>query len=141
MSSMPVRIVIISEDARERQQLANMLQGLPDVEIAAEVDLVCQMGKQAGQVNADCVVLDIDQYPLAGTLGLAQARGTFPGVPVILLTRSIPPRYLQFLKKSGAKCCIDKSNPDKLTQFINVLQMFAEVDGGRSARQTANQHI
>lgn len=125
MMSTPVRVVVISEEARERQQLTRTLDGLPGVKIVAEVDLVSQMGKQAGDIDADCVVLDIDRYPLAGTLGLAQARGTFPGARIILLTRSIHPRYLQFLKESGASCCIDKDDPDRLTQLISALRVTA----------------
>lgn len=109
-----VRTVVISEEARERQALIQALDSLPGVQVVAEVDRVCQMGRQAGQVDADCVVLDIDRYPLAGTLGLAQARGTFPNARIIILARFIPPRYLRFLRESGASCCIDKDEPAPL---------------------------
>lgn len=128
----PVRVVLVSEDSRERQELAGLLGGLPGVQIVAEVDLVCRMDRQAGHVGADWVVLDIDRYPLAGTLGLAQARGTFPGARIIVLARSIHPRFLQFLKSSGASCCIDKDDPHRLVQLISVLLM-APSGGGRKA--------
>ncbi|MFQ5854838.1 MAG: hypothetical protein ACE5LU_04230 [Anaerolineae bacterium] len=123
--STPVRVVVVSEEATERQDLTRALDGLPGIETVAEVDLVCEMGKQAGNIDTDCVVLDIDRYPLAGTLGLAQARGTFPGARVIVLARSIHPRFLQFLKDSGGSCCIDKDDPGKLTHLISALLMVA----------------
>lgn len=121
----PVRVVVIGEHTHERQRLARLLGSLPGVYIAAEVDLVCQMGQQAGHVDAEWVVLDIDRHPLAGALGLAQARGTFPGSRIIILARSIHPKYLQFLKESGASCCIDKDDPDSLTRLTNTLGLMS----------------
>jgi DNA-binding NarL/FixJ family response regulator len=117
---------VISEQARERRELTRALDGLPGVEIVAEVDLVCQMGQQAGHIEADCVVLDIDRYPLAGTLGLAQTRGTFPSARIMILVRAIHPRFVQFLKESGASCCIDNDDPDRLTQLMSALHGIAE---------------
>lgn len=121
-----VRVVVVSEEARERRELMRVLDDLPGIEIVAEVDLVCQMGRQAGDVDADCVVLDIDRYPLAGTLGLAQVKGTFPGASIVILARAIHPRFLQFLKQSGASCCIDKGEPDWLAHLMSALFVILE---------------
>lgn len=112
-----VRVVVVSEEARERRELMRVLDDLPGIEIVAEVDLVCQMGRQAGDVDADCVVLDIDRYPLAGTL---------PGTSIVILARAIHPRFLQFLKQSGASCCIDKGEPDWLAHLMSALFVILE---------------
>jgi AmiR/NasT family two-component response regulator len=124
-----VRTVVIAEEACERRQLVQTLGSLSGIRVVAEVDRVCQMGRQARHVEAECVVLDIDRYPLAGTLGLAQARGTFPGARIIVLVRSVHPRYLQFLKESGASCCIDKDDPDKLAQVANAVGLMIPRSG------------
>ncbi|HBY99027.1 MAG TPA: hypothetical protein DEP84_34610, partial [Chloroflexi bacterium] len=65
MKSRPIRVVLMSEEASERQACTRLLGGWPEVALVAEVTLICQMGRQAGHVAADCVVLDIDRYPLA----------------------------------------------------------------------------
>lgn len=130
MATDAVRVVVISEKAKERQQLTQLVDSLPGLQIVAEVDLVCQMGRQAGNADADCVVLDIDRYPLAGTLGLAQAKATFPDASILILARAVPPRFLQYLKASGASCCIDKDDPDMQAHLINGCQPLIGVPSG-----------
>lgn len=131
--SAPVRVVVISEEARERERRVRVLNATPGVEVTAQVDQVCDMRKQAGHIDADCVVLDIDRYPLAGTLGLAQARATFPDARIIVLTRSIPPRYLQFLRESGASCCIDKDDPMHRTWLMQAIGGLGTISHVRSS--------
>ncbi|MBI3943792.1 MAG: hypothetical protein HY326_12320, partial [Chloroflexi bacterium] len=70
MQPIPLSVVIISENAPDRQSYVRLMQDLPGVVLLAEVDLVCQMGKQAGHLDVKCVVLDIDRYPRAGLLSL-----------------------------------------------------------------------
>ncbi|MBI3942732.1 MAG: hypothetical protein HY326_06940 [Chloroflexi bacterium] len=128
MQSVPLSVVVMSEDAQERQSLGRLLRNLPGVELLAEVDLICQMGKQAGHLDAQCVVLDIDRYGRAGLLSLMQARATFPNARIILLTRSIIPRFCEFLKASGASYCIDKDDPSGDVRVINALQAIGGND-------------
>jgi DNA-binding NarL/FixJ family response regulator len=116
-----VRVVLISEEKRERESLAQTLSDMPGVAIVAEVDRVCHMGRQAGHVGVDCVVLDIDCHPMAGTLALTLARAIFRDARIVVLARSVHPRYPQFLKESGASCCIDKDDPGELALLVNAL--------------------
>ena len=122
--SRSVRVVVISEETCEREKLARILNDTPGVTVVAEVNRVCRMEAQAGHIDADHVMLDIDRYPLAGTLGLTQARATFPDARFIVLARSIPSRYLRFLRESGASCCIDKDDPDKLAWLTNAIGLM-----------------
>ncbi|HBY96251.1 MAG TPA: hypothetical protein DEP84_20240 [Chloroflexi bacterium] len=130
MKSRLLRVVVASEDAGERQILTQVVEGLPGTALVAEVTLICQMGRQAGHVAADCVVLDIDRYPLAGALSLTQARATFRGASVIVLARSIRLRFLHFLEASGASCCIDKDDPGWQVQLMQALRAIATSGGG-----------
>lgn len=137
-----VHVVVISEEAGEREKLAQTLNDLWGEAIVTEVDRVSQMSRQAGQVEPDCVVLDIDRYPLAGTLGLAQARATFPDTRIIVLARSIPSRYLRFLRKSGASCCIDKDDAAHLTsvaQLVGVLSKMISRVRSTASKQSIRQ--
>lgn len=117
-----IRTVVISEDAQERATIVQTLDGIAGIEVVAEVTLICQMGKQAGHVDADAVILDIDRYPMAGTLSLVQAKATFPNTPILVLVRDPAPQFPTFLKASGASCCIDKDDHEYSAQLLTALQ-------------------
>lgn len=130
MSKPIIRTVVISEDEHERAMLMQVLDGVSGIDVVAEVTLVCQMGNQAGHVDADAVILDIDRYPRAGTLSLVQAQATFPDARILMLVRDPDPRFPKFLKASGASCCIDKDDHGFPAQVLTTLQAIGAGGNG-----------
>lgn len=137
MAKQVIRTVVISEDEDERAILKQILNGVSGIEVAAEVTLICQMGNQAGHVDAHAVILDIDRYPMAGTLSFVQAQATFPDTRILMLVREPDPRFPKFLKASGASCCIDKDDYDYPAQLLTALQAVGAGGNGELRRTPA----
>lgn len=104
-----MRVFVVEESAVIRERLRNMLESIPGVELAGEVDNEAEAVRSICTLLPDVVILD---FMLASGNGLGVLRRISMQpltIRVIVLTNDVYPQYRKKCMEAGADYFLDKS--------------------------------
>lgn len=108
MTTRPVRVVLVEDNAVFREALELLLGLRSDVEVVASVgdgsDAVAAVREQ----RPDVVLMDYRLPGMDGVQATAAINEAAPGVAVVILTASVAPREFDALLAAGAVACLSK---------------------------------
>src|SRR3954470_19549849 len=105
LDSMAVRVVVGEDSFLVRQGIAQVIETLPDVELAASCDTPARLRTAIEQHRPDVVVTDIRMPPGQSDEGIVLAdelRRTHPEMGVVVLSQYQDPEYVMALLASGS---------------------------------------
>ncbi len=108
---MVVRILVVDDHTIVREGLRWMLEGDPDVEVAGEAGTAADAMRAIPEVEPDVVLLDIHLPDRSGLEVLGEMRLRFPDLPVVILTMSDDPDYVEEAVRAGAAGYLVKNCP------------------------------
>ncbi len=88
-----------------------MLEAEGDVEVAAEAETATEAMERIADASPDVVLLDIHLPDRGGLEILTEMRERFPDVPVVMLTISDDPEYVEKAVRAGAAGYLVKNAP------------------------------
>lgn len=116
------RVIIADDDAHMRWMLRLWLErrGFAVEESADGIELVERLASDAAAgATPDAVVSDIQMPGRDGLEALSEIRGTYPEIPVVLITAYGDHATHRRARELGANAIIDKPlNPAKLTETL-----------------------
>jgi two-component system response regulator DesR len=108
VTTRPVRVVLVEDNAVFREALELLLGLRSDVDVVASVgdgtDAVAAVRRHA----PDVVLMDYRLPGLDGVQATAAIHEADPGVAVVILTASVAPREFDALLAAGAVACLSK---------------------------------
>ena len=135
----PVRVMLVDDHAVVRMGFRLLLEGAPDIKVAAEA----QSGEEAVRLFAegkpDVVVMDISMPGMTGLVATRKLKALQPDTAIITLTRHSDDAYLQELLRAGVSGYVLKqSPPNELVQAIRAAAAGGQyLDSSLTARVTA----
>lgn len=99
---LPIRVLIVDDQAVVRQGLRSMLSGAEDVEIVGDASNAEEAIKQALSTNPDVMLLDIRMPGMDGLHLLNHLSTNLPNIKVIILTNYDEEQFLLESFRSGA---------------------------------------
>ncbi|HEX9122279.1 MAG TPA: response regulator transcription factor [Actinomycetota bacterium] len=106
-----MRILVVDDHLVVREGLRWMLGPDSGIEIAAEAETGAKALEAIEADRPDVVLLDIHLPDGSGLDLLATIRSRFPGLPVVMLTMSDEPTYVEEAVRAGAAGYLLKSAP------------------------------
>jgi DNA-binding NarL/FixJ family response regulator len=95
-------LILADDHAVVRAGIRNALSGLPDIEIAAEVDSGTTLFDALHRVNADCLLIDVTMPSFEPFAAVKAIRAEFPGVKILIVSAYDDDIYVQGLLQLGA---------------------------------------
>lgn len=121
-----VRVLTVDDHPIVGEGLRWMLGDDAGIEVVASAENLEEALEQAALLSPDVVLLDIDLPGVSGLEGLRRFRDECASVPVVMLTMSDDPEYVEEAVRSGAMGYLVKSAPrDELIRAI-----LAAAEGG-----------
>lgn len=122
-----IRVLIADDHAVVRQGLKQILQEIPDMELAGEAADGLEALAKARNEAWDVLVLDLTMPGLGGLDVLKEIQVERPNAPVLILSMHAEDQFAIRLLKAGAAGYLNKeSAPEQLIQAIRKV-----VDGGK----------
>jgi DNA-binding NarL/FixJ family response regulator len=119
-----MKVFVVEESAVIRERLRGMLESIPGVELAGEVDSEAEAVRSICSLLPDVVILD---FMLASGNGLGVLRGIRMqplDICVIVLTNDVYPQYRKKCMEAGADFFLDKSRD--IEALGNLLSRLTE---------------
>jgi DNA-binding NarL/FixJ family response regulator len=129
-----VRILVVDDHLVVREGLRWMLGPDSGIEIAAEAETGARGLEAIEADRPDVVLLDIHLPDGSGLDFLATIRSRFPGLPVVMLTMSDEPAYVEEAVRAGAVGYLLKSAPR--AELIRAIEAAAAGDAYIQAEVT-----
>lgn len=129
-----MRILVVDDHLVVREGLRWMLGPDSGIEIAAEAETGARALEAIEADRPDVVLLDIHLPDGSGLDLLATIRSRFPGLPVVMLTMSDEPTYVEEAVRAGAVGYVLKSAPR--AELIRAIEAAAGGDAYIQAEVT-----
>lgn len=119
--TVPVRILVVDDHLIVREGLRWLLGQDEEVEIAGEAATADEAMRTIPDVGPDVVLLDLHLPDRSGLEVLREVRDRFPDVPVVILTMSDQPEYVEEAVQAGAAGYLVKNAPQaELSRAIHA---------------------
>jgi DNA-binding NarL/FixJ family response regulator len=117
--SVPVRILLVEDNAVFREALQLLLGLRPSVQVVDSVADGETALERCRTLAPDVVLLDYRLPGLDGVQATRALRERFPSVAIVCLTAAVNPRERQALLEAGALACLTKDQElDEIVQAI-----------------------
>lgn len=117
-----VRVLVVEDQSVVREGLRWMLGGGSGVEVVAEASTAAEALERIAEVSPDAVLLDIHLPDRSGLAVLADVQRRFPGLPVVILTISDEPEYVEEAVRRGAAGYLLKNcSRDELVRAVQAV--------------------
>lgn len=124
-------VFIVDDSAVVRDRLAQMISGLPGVDLVGQADIAFEAIEGLRRLRPTCAVLDISMPGGSGIDVLETIKREQPALSVIMLTNFAQDQYRQKCLQLGADYFFDKT-----TEFERVLDVLREPAGKAAAAQS-----
>jgi len=104
-----MRILLVDDHELVREAIALVLHKEPDTEVQTARDVASALNRLRQDNGFDIILLDYNMPGMQGLAGLAAVRAVAPGVPVALLSGSIPKAAVEQALSEGAAGYLPKS--------------------------------
>lgn len=130
----PVRVLVVDDHLIVREGLRWMLGTDAGVEVVAEAENAEQAMDTVERVRPDVMLLDIHLPDRSGLEVLRDVGERFPDLPVVILTMSAEPEYVEEAVQAGAAGYLVKNAP--LVEIVRALRAAAAGDAYIQAEVT-----
>ena len=130
----PLRILVVDDHQIVREGLRWMLGEGGEVEVVAEADSAAAAMDAIERSRPDVVILDIHLPDRNGLEVLRDMRERFPAVPVVMLSMSDDPEYVEEAVRTGAVGYLVKNAP--AAELVRAVKAAAGGDGYIQAEVT-----
>ncbi len=130
----PIRIMVVDDHLIVREGLRWMLDGATDIEVVGEAETGAEALGAIPSVSPDVVLLDIHLPEPDGLEVLAEIRDSYPDIPVVMLTMSDEPEYVEEAVRVGAAGYLVKNAPQ--AELIRAIKAAAAGDAYIQAEVT-----
>lgn len=130
----PVRILMVDDHLIVREGLRWLLGQDPGFEIAGEAATADEAMEAIADVRPDVVLLDLHLPDRSGLEVLREIGNRFPDLPVVILTMSDQPEYVEEAVRAGAAGYLVKNAPQ--TELARALTAAAAGDAYIQAEVT-----
>lgn len=118
---MPIRVMIVEDQAGFRRLLASMMDRQDDLEVVAQAESVQAARDLASRVAPDVVLLDLNLPDGKGWDLIADLREADPGVGVLVLSASFDTASLAAADGAGADAILDKfAAPGEIVDAVST---------------------
>ncbi len=118
-----VRVLVVDDHLVVREGLRWMLGAADGVEVVAEAESAAQAMETIATDRPDVVLLDIHLPDRSGLEALREIGDRFPGLPVVILTMSDEPEYVEEAVRAGAAGYLVKNAPQ--AELVRALEAVA----------------
>jgi DNA-binding NarL/FixJ family response regulator len=122
----PIRILVIDDHQVVRDGLRWILGEEPDLEIAGEAASAAEGLDAIARIPCDVVLLDIHLPDRNGLEALDDIHAAKPDLPVVILTMSAEPEYVEDAVRKGAAGYLVKNAPQ--AELIRAIRAAAAGD-------------
>ncbi len=129
-----VRILVVDDHLIVREGLRWMLGQDGDVEVAGEAETAAEAMAAIPAVAPDVVLLDIHLPDRSGLEALSDIHERFPDLPVVILTMSDDPEYVEEAVRAGAAGYLVKNAPQ--AELVRAIHAAAAGDAYIQAEVT-----
>ena len=105
----PTNVFIVDDSASIRVRLAQMLGGVPGVNVVGEAGSASEAVAGILRSHPDSVLLDLNLMGSTGLDVMRKVRPHAPGVAFVVLTNHYEPQYRDASFEAGASYFLDKS--------------------------------
>lgn len=130
----PIRILIVDDHQVVREGLRWILDAEPDLEIAGEAASAAEGLEAIVKIPCDVVLLDIHLPDRNGLEALDDIHAAKPDLPVVILTMSAEPEYVEDAVRKGAAGYLVKNAPQ--SELIRAVRAAAAGDAYIQAEVT-----
>ncbi len=130
----PIRIMVVDDHLIVREGLRWMLDGATGIEVVGEAETGAEALGAIPSVSPDVVLLDIHLPEPDGLEVLAEIRDSYPDIPVVMLTMSDEPEYVEEAVRVGAAGYLVKNAPQ--AELIRAIKAAAAGDAYIQAEVT-----
>jgi DNA-binding NarL/FixJ family response regulator len=97
-----IRVIIVDDHQLIRDGLKALLQGVTDIEIAAEAGSAEELLQKVRSFPADVALVDISLPGISGIKLTEQLYSSYPGLKVLILSMHLNAEYISGALKAGA---------------------------------------
>lgn len=130
----PIRILVIDDHQVVREGLRWILDEEPDLEVAGEAASAAEGLDAIARIPCDVVLLDIHLPDRNGLEALDDIHAANPDLPVVILTMSAEPEYVEDAVRKGAAGYLVKNAPQ--SELIRAVRAAAAGDAYIQAEVT-----
>lgn len=130
----PIRILVIDDHEVVREGLRWILDAEPDLEVAGEAASAAEGLDAIARIPCDVVLLDIHLPDRNGLEALDDIHVANPDLPVVILTMSAEPEYVEDAVRKGAAGYLVKNAPQ--AELIRAVRAAAAGDAYIQAEVT-----
>jgi DNA-binding NarL/FixJ family response regulator len=117
-----MRVFIADDSTVIVQRLADLLKGVPGVELIGQAGDVPEAVRSIQQLSPDAVILDLQMPGGTGLDVLRAVRPDHPSLQVVICTNFPYPQYRQECFNAGANFFLDKSTEvEKIPEILREL--------------------
>jgi two-component system OmpR family response regulator len=109
MQTRPTNVFIVDDSVSIRVRLAQMLGGLPGVNVVGEAGSASEAVAGILRSHPDSVLLDLNLMGSTGLDVMRKVRPQAPEVAFVVLTNHYEPQYRDACFEAGARYFLDKS--------------------------------
>lgn len=107
---MSIRVLLVDDHKIVRHSLRSLIEGIPDIEVAAEAENGLDAVKLARETNPDVVVMDIGLPDISGVEATRQIISENPEAKVLALSMHSDQQYAESFLDAGGKGYVCKEN-------------------------------
>lgn len=142
MGERAIRVMLVDDHAVVRMGFRLLLQGTPDIEVAAEADSGEEAVRQFPEVQPDVVVMDISMPGIGGLEAIGRILARQPAARVLVLSAHEDAMHARRVLKAGAAGYLTKrSAAEALIQAIRQVAQGKTFLEGNIAQQLAMQQL
>ncbi len=142
MAEAPIRVMLVDDHAVVRMGFRLLLQGTPDIEVAAEASSGEEAVRQFPEVQPDVVVMDISMPGIGGLEAIGRILARQPGARVLVLSAHEDAMHARRVLKAGAAGYLTKrSAAEALIQAIRQVAQGKTFLEDSIAQQLAMQQL
>jgi len=117
-----MRVFIADDSMVVAERLADLLRGVPGVELVGRAGDVPEAVRSIRQLRPDAVILDLEMPGGTGLDVLRAVRPDHPGLQVLICTNFPYPQYREASFNTGANFFLDKSKEfEKIPAILRAL--------------------
>jgi len=142
MGERTIRVMLVDDHAVVRMGFRLLLQGTPDIEVAAEADSGEEAVRQFPEVSPDVVVMDISMPGIGGLEAIGRILARQPAARILVLSAHEDVMHARRVLKAGAAGYLTKrSAAEALIQAIRQVSQGKTFLEGSIAQQLAMQQL
>jgi two-component system NarL family response regulator len=122
-----IRVLIVEDHRMVREALCEVLNKVPDIEVAGEAGDAREALEQMGALRPDVVVLDIRLPDLNGVEVAARLRDAGSAAKIVALSAFADKRFVTAMLRSGASAYVTKSAAG--TELVRAIRAVAAGQG------------